>query len=204
SEAIGDIGGNARESAAVPSSAAAAAASANDVMSGLGRSAEEIGKVTSVIQIIAQQTNLLALNAAIEAASAGEAGKGFAVVANEVKELAKQTTRATEDIEAKVAMIQTNTGAAVNAISQISEIIGKINELQAFVSTMVDQQTNSSSEVTRKSILLQKLSPAVEAIVFPIQNQGKWILEKQHNQNCFLLIFVSYCSNFELQNIVTG
>jgi len=147
--AINGIADNSEEGAGVANSAAEAADSTRQIMTELGQSAEEIGKVTGVIQVIAQQTNLLALNAAIEAASAGEAGKGFAVVANEVKELAKQTTSATEDIAKKIQMIQSNTDRAVGAIVDISDIINKINELQALISRMVNQQTKSSGEISK-------------------------------------------------------
>ncbi len=146
---IASIADNAREGSEVANSAANAANSAGETMGLLGKSAEEIGKVTNVIQVIAQQTNLLALNAAIEAASAGEAGKGFAVVANEVKELAKQTTSATEDITTKIQSIQTNTKLAIDAIQHITEIINKINTLQTKTSAMVNTQTNGTQEISR-------------------------------------------------------
>jgi methyl-accepting chemotaxis protein len=149
SKAINDIAGNARKGAAAPGHASKAAASTRGIVSELNRGAEEIGKVTSVIQVIAQQTNLLALNAAIEAASAGEAGKGFSVVANEVKELARQTTSATEDISSKIGIIQENTSRAVSAISEIIEIIDKIDELQTLITSMVDQQTQASGEISK-------------------------------------------------------
>ena len=149
SGAITGIAGNAREGATVAGNASRAAGETSGIMAALGKSAEEIGKVTNVIQTIAQQTNLLALNAAIEAASAGEAGKGFAVVANEVKELAKQTTAATGDITTKIQGIQDNTQRAVDAIRDITVIITKINELQNLISSMVDQQTRSTQEISR-------------------------------------------------------
>ena len=149
SAAINSIADNAREGATVSGSAAEAASTSGTVMSDLGQSAKEIGKVTGVIQVIAQQTKLLALNAAIEAASAGEAGKGFAVVANEVKELAKQTTDATEDIEAKIQRIQGNTTKAVSAITTITETITKINELQSRIASMVERQTRAAEEISR-------------------------------------------------------
>jgi methyl-accepting chemotaxis protein len=149
SQAIDRIAGNAQEGAAAPEHASRVASTTKETVSELSRSAEEIGKVTGVIQVIAQQTNLLALNAAIEAASAGEAGKGFSVVANEVKELARQTTTATEDITAKIAMIQENTGRAVSAIGEIIGIIEKIDELQVLITNMVGEQTRASEEISK-------------------------------------------------------
>jgi methyl-accepting chemotaxis protein len=147
SNAIAGISENVRESSAVSSSAASAATTTTEIMKALGKSAEEIGKVTGVIQIIAQQTNLLALNAAIEAASAGEAGKGFAVVANEVKELAKQTTSATGDISEKIAGIQSDTHRAIQAIQEITQIIVRINSLQSTITSMVEKQTSATKEI---------------------------------------------------------
>jgi len=147
--AISGISENAREGATVANNAAKVSDATSETMGLLGKSAEEIGKVTNVIQIIAQQTNLLALNAAIEAASAGEAGKGFAVVANEVKELAKQTTAATEDIAVKIQSIQANTARAVQAIHDVTGIINKINELQGVTAKTVEQQRNATHEISR-------------------------------------------------------
>jgi methyl-accepting chemotaxis protein len=102
-----------------------------------------------VITSIAQQTNLLALNATIEAARAGEAGKGFAVVANEVKELAKETAKATEDISLKIETIQGDTKAAVLAISEISDIIKRINEFQTSIASAVEEQSATTNEIGR-------------------------------------------------------
>lgn len=149
SNAIAGISENVRESSTVSSSAASAATTTTEIMKALGKSAEEIGKVTSVIQVIAQQTNLLALNAAIEAASAGEAGKGFAVVANEVKELAKQTTSATGDISEKIAGIQSDTHRAIQAIQEITQIIVRINNLQSTITSMVEKQTSATKEIAK-------------------------------------------------------
>ncbi len=149
SSSINAIAENTREGAGVAYSASEAAGATGQIMTDLRQSAEEIGKVTGVIQVIAQQTNLLALNAAIEAASAGEAGRGFAVVANEVKELAKQTTTATEDIAAKIQMIQNKTDKAVAAIAHIVEIIGRINDLQGLISRAVDQQQEASGSISK-------------------------------------------------------
>lgn len=145
---ISSIAENAREGSLVANNASTTAKTTMDVMSALGKSAGEIGKVTGVIQVIAQQTNLLALNAAIEAAGAGEAGKGFAVVANEVKELAKQTATATEDITSKIQKIQVDVGNAVNAMGKIEEIINRINLLQSTISNMVEKQTRVTEEIS--------------------------------------------------------
>lgn len=114
--------------------------STNVTISQLGVSSAEIGKVIEVITSIAEQTNLLALNATIEAARAGEAGKGFAVVANEVKELAKATAKATDEIGQRIAAIQQDTTQAVAAITGISSVIGEINEIQGVIGAAVELQ----------------------------------------------------------------
>jgi methyl-accepting chemotaxis protein len=125
------------------------AAKTNTTVAKLGESSAEIGNVIKVITSIAQQTNLLALNATIEAARAGEAGKGFAVVANEVKELAKQTAKATEDISRKIEAIQGDTKGAVEAITEIGKIINQINDLQNSIASAVEEQTATTGEISR-------------------------------------------------------
>jgi methyl-accepting chemotaxis protein len=146
---IGEIAKNATEAARVAGEAVATAESANQTVSRLGDSSGEIGKVIEVITSIAQQTNLLALNATIEAARAGEAGKGFAVVANEVKELAKQTAKATEEIKQKITVIRENTSGAVTAIGGIREVIDKISHISTVIATAVEEQSATTSEMAR-------------------------------------------------------
>jgi methyl-accepting chemotaxis protein len=146
---IKEIAKNANEAARVATSAVKVADKTNATVSKLGESSAEIGNVIKVITSIAQQTNLLALNATIEAARAGEAGKGFAVVANEVKELAKQTAKATEDIGRKIDAIQSDTKGAVEAIAQIGAIIGQINDIQSTIASAVEEQTATTAEISR-------------------------------------------------------
>jgi methyl-accepting chemotaxis protein len=146
---IQSIASNAHQAASVASGAVQTAQAANTTIGKLGASSAEIGEVIKVITSIAQQTNLLALNATIEAARAGEAGKGFAVVANEVKELAKQTAKATEDISRKINAIQTDTQGAVEAIGTISTVIGQINDISGTIATAVEEQSATTNEMTR-------------------------------------------------------
>lgn len=146
---ISEIAANATEAASVASRAVVAAESTNATVSKLGESSAEIGEVIEVITSIAEQTNLLALNATIEAARAGEAGKGFAVVANEVKELAKQTADATDQIGVKIAAIQTDSSGAVQAIAEISEIIDRVASLQSTIASAVEEQTATTNEISR-------------------------------------------------------
>jgi methyl-accepting chemotaxis protein len=146
---IQSIASNAHEAATIASNAVQTAHAANSTVGKLGESSAEIGEVIKVITSIAQQTNLLALNATIEAARAGEAGKGFAVVATEVKELAKQTAKATEDISRKITTIQTDTKGAVEAIASIGAVINQVNDISGTIATAVEQQSATTNEMMR-------------------------------------------------------
>jgi methyl-accepting chemotaxis protein len=146
---IREIAKNSSEAARIAKTAVAAADATNQTVAKLGESSQEIGKVIKVITSIAQQTNLLALNATIEAARAGEAGKGFAVVANEVKELAKETAKATEEISQKIEAIQADTKGAVKAIAEISTIIAQINDISNTIASAVEEQTATTNEMGR-------------------------------------------------------
>lgn len=121
----------------------------NRTISALGESSRKIGEVIQVISSIAEQTNLLALNATIEAARAGEAGKGFAVVANEVKDLATETSKATDEITQRINAIQSDTTEATEAIGQVSQIMGQIHENQNAIADAVGEQTAMTSEIAQ-------------------------------------------------------
>jgi methyl-accepting chemotaxis protein len=146
---IREIAQNASQAAKVAGQATDVAVTTNEQVSRLGESSQQIGNVVKAITSIAEQTNLLALNATIEAARAGEAGKGFAVVAGEVKELAQETAKATEDIVRRVEAIQADTGAAVTAIGEISHIIASINDYQLTIASAVEEQTATTNEMSR-------------------------------------------------------
>lgn len=149
SASIKEIAKNTAEATKVAMSAVRTAEATNETIGKLGQSSAEIGQVIKVITSIAQQTNLLALNATIEAARAGEAGKGFAVVANEVKELAKETAKATEDISQKIEAIQGDTKGAVSAIAQIGNVIAQINDIQNTIASAVEEQSATTNEISR-------------------------------------------------------
>jgi len=149
SSSIKEISRSASEAAEVASSAARLAGTTTATMTKLSESSAEIGNVIKLITSIAEQTNLLALNATIEAARAGQAGRGFAVVANEVKELAKATAKATEDIGGKVEAIQNDAKGAVEAIDSITGVIARINDIQNTIATAVEEQTATTNEIAR-------------------------------------------------------
>jgi methyl-accepting chemotaxis protein len=144
---IGEIARNATEAAGIVADAVRVAQSANETIGRLGESSNEIGEVAKVITSIAEQTNLLALNATIEAARAGEAGKGFAVVASEVKDLAQETAKATDDIGRRIEAIQGDTTDAVGALGQITETINRIAEIQQVIASAVEEQSAATAEI---------------------------------------------------------
>ena len=144
---IQEIARNAGDAAKVSREAVDAAKRANETVGALGESSAEIGNVIKVITSIAEQTNLLALNATIEAAGAGDAGKGFAVVANEVKELANETARATDDISRRIEQIQNDTRGAVLAIQEIGKVIEQISEYSNTIASAVEEQSATTGEI---------------------------------------------------------
>jgi methyl-accepting chemotaxis protein len=183
SATINEISKNAMEAANVAGEAVRTADATNITVGKLGEASAEIGKVIEVITSIAQQTNLLALNATIEAARAGEAGKGFAVVANEVKELAKQTAKATEEIGQKISVMQQNTTGAVDAIGRIREVIDKINHISGVIATAVEEQSATTTEMSRNVGEAAKgaseISGNIAGVAEAAQNTSQSVSESQ-------------------------
>lgn len=161
SASIAEIGDQVRRSSDIVTSATSAVHETNDKVQGLAEAASKIGEVVTLIQAIAEQTNLLALNATIEAARAGEAGKGFAVVAAEVKELATQTSRATEEISSQIQTIQNSTGEAVAAIGAISDTMEEVNGYTQAISSAVSQQGAATNEISGN---VQRAAQSTQAV----------------------------------------
>ena len=147
SATIGEIAANSEKARAISAQASTQAQTVSNLMQQLGQAARDIGKVTETITDISSQTNLLALNATIEAARAGAAGKGFAVVANEIKELARQTATATEDIKAKVAGVQTSAGSAITDIEKISGVINEVGAIVSSIAAAIEEQATVTKDV---------------------------------------------------------
>jgi methyl-accepting chemotaxis protein len=180
---IREIAKSASEAARVATTAVQVAEATNTTVAKLGESSAEIGKVIKVIGSIAEQTNLLALNATIEAARAGEAGKGFAVVANEVKELAKQSARASEDISCKVEAIQRDTTASVEAIRQICAIIGRISDYQNTIASAVEEQTATTNEIGRSVAEAAKGSSEIARNITTVAEAARGTTQGASNTN---------------------
>lgn len=149
---INEIAQNTEKAQVITGEAVSEAKSASDKVDELGKAAQDIGKVTETITEISEQTNLLALNATIEAARAGEAGKGFAVVANEIKELAKQTSEATNEIKNRITSIQNSTKGTVTQIEQISKVVNDVNEIVSTITTAVEEQSVTTKEIANNVV----------------------------------------------------
>jgi methyl-accepting chemotaxis protein len=147
SSTINEIAGNAENARSISDKAVKQSKSASEKVADLGNAGQKIGRVTETITEISEQTNLLALNATIEAARAGEAGKGFAVVANEIKELAKQTAEATQDIRKQIEEVQATTSFTIEEIDQISVIINDVNDIVASIAAAVEEQSVATKEI---------------------------------------------------------
>jgi methyl-accepting chemotaxis protein len=161
---ITDISRSINEATSIASAAVTSADEAGQVVRSLANASAEISGVVDLIQAIASQTNLLALNASIEAARAGEAGKGFAVVADEVKQLAQQTAEATTTITQRVTSITQGASAAARAIAQIGEVVGRINDISATIGSAVEQQTATTSEISRSVLAVATAAGATNRV----------------------------------------
>ncbi len=188
-ESINEIAKNVSKATNVAADATNEAQKTGDTIDNLSMSSDQIGKVIKLITSIAQQTNLLALNATIESARAGEAGKGFAVVASEVKELAKQTANATQDISSQIDAIQGDTKRSVTAISSISDIIKEINEISGTIASATEEQSSATSQITsiiqRVSQGTTEISRTITGVAQAAKENGATAESLQESANSF-------------------
>ncbi|MFZ5807474.1 MAG: methyl-accepting chemotaxis protein [Verrucomicrobiota bacterium] len=175
---IGEVAKNCARESEIASKANQQAVAAREVMSKLGDAVQEISKVVELIGAIADQTNLLALNATIEAASAGEAGKGFAVVANEVKELARQSSQASEQIAGQIRNVQTSTETSVKTIEEVSKIIQEVNQIAGNIASAMEEQSATTNEIFKT---ITGVSEASRSLAKNVQESAKGANEVSKN-----------------------
>lgn len=201
SASIREISINAVEASTVANQAVQIAQRTNATMAKLSESSTEIGSVLKVISSIAEQTNLLALNATIEAARAGELGKGFAVVANEVKELARQTAKATEEISGSITAIQSDTNGAMVSIEEISNIINKINDISSLIASAVEEQAATTGEMGRSVSTAASSSANIASNIGTVSEAAQSTTEGAANTQTAASDLAKIAS--ELQNLVS-
>jgi methyl-accepting chemotaxis protein len=178
SSSIQEVARNCANESEIARKADTQARQTRDLMGKLDESARQIGKVVELINRIAEQTNLLALNATIEAASAGEAGRGFAVVANEVKELARQSAAATEDIRKQVSLIQDNAGASMRSLDEVAKVIEQVSHISSSIAASVEEQSATTSEIVGT---VHKVSTATSDLSLNVQQTSEGASEVARN-----------------------
>jgi methyl-accepting chemotaxis protein len=180
SSSIQEVARNCTQESEIARKADSQARQTRDLMIKLDESARQIGKIVELINQIAEQTNLLALNATIEAASAGEAGRGFAVVANEVKELARQSAAATQDIRLQVSLIQENTSNSMEAIDDVAKVIEQVSQIASSIAAAVEEQSATTSEIVRS---LHNVTSSTKSLSENVKNASAGADEVSRNIN---------------------
>ena len=171
---LNEVSSNCERSIVITDNAGLMASETSDIIERLSNSSKQIGNIVNVINDIAEQTKMLALNAAIEAAGAGEAGRGFAVVANEVKELARQTAEATDEIGLRIEDMQVNMAAAVKAVGTITGVIGEITDITSTIASAVTEQSSSTGEISRSVVLsAEKVNAITQGITEVAENAAQ-------------------------------